>query len=81
MNKVQTNITFPLCTQTTFKNINMFVCIFAYMLPNGKEMGEIFMKVGECEDKEGNGAHTVRKQVNSLEEGSPLGGSTKERVR
>lgn len=27
------------------------------MLPNGKEMGEIFMKVGECEDKEGNGAH------------------------
>lgn len=43
--------------QTTFKNINMSVCIFAYILPNGKETGEIFMKVGECGDKKGNGAH------------------------
>lgn len=39
--------------QTTFKNINMSVCIFAYILPNGKETGEIFMKVGECGDKKG----------------------------
>ena len=78
MNKVQTNITFPLFTQTTFKNKNMFVCIFAYMLSHGKETGEISLKVGQCEDKEGSGAHTVRKQVNSLgEEGSQLGGSTK----
>lgn len=81
MNKVQTNITFPLCMQTMFKNINMFVCIFAYMLPNRKETGEIFMKVGECEDKEGNRAHMVRNQVNSLgQRRESAWGSTKERV-
>lgn len=67
-NTQSSNITFPLCMQTTFKNINMSVCILVYILPNGKETGEIFMKAGECGNKKGNGAHTVRKLVNSLGE-------------